>query len=49
MIKESFLRNYSLCKIYSEAEDQKRKLKVFYIRHGTPSHMQSRRYSGRNM
>lgn len=34
MIKESFLRNYSLSKIYNQAEDEKNKLKVYYLREG---------------
>lgn len=48
MIKESFLRNYSLTKIYTEAEDQKKKIKVFYVRQGNHHSTQSRKCSKRD-
>lgn len=41
MIKESFLRNYSLSKIYSQAEQQRKHLHLHFLRKGTPPPTQS--------
>jgi hypothetical protein len=32
MIKESFLRNYNIGRIYTEAENHKKKLQIYYTR-----------------
>ena len=45
MIKESFLRNYSTSKIHNQADDHRKRLKVYYMRQGTPLPTQSETFS----